>query len=137
MRPAHAREVLVVLVHLAFWSQLGVLTRIYLDLLFSIGCTGGWGLCLTSAGACLGMTDSATQLSYPCAVRTVHAQPCFAACRAVPSQPGGVLPRPGLQHAGLIPHGHACGILDLGPAREEGCGHPAAGQRLAGADRHA
>ena len=50
MRPAYAREVLVVLVHLAFWSQLGVLTRIYLDIFFSAGCTGSWGLCLTSTG---------------------------------------------------------------------------------------
>jgi len=40
----------VVLLHLAFWSQLGVLTRIYLDALFTNGCTGSFGICLTSAG---------------------------------------------------------------------------------------
>ena len=47
---AKAREVVVVLLHLAFWSQLGVLTRIYLDALFTNGCTGSFGVCLTSAG---------------------------------------------------------------------------------------
>ena len=48
---AKAREIVVVLLHLAFWSQLGVLTRIYLDALFSGGCTGTFGVCLTSTGA--------------------------------------------------------------------------------------
>ena len=66
MKPAHAREVLVVLVHLAVWSQLGVLTRIYLDLFFSNGCTGGWGVCLTSAGVRLCMTSTLAQLSCAC-----------------------------------------------------------------------
>ena len=50
MTPAHAREVFVVLTHLALWSQLGVLTRIYLDKLFSNGCNGSWGICLSSEG---------------------------------------------------------------------------------------
>ena len=46
-----AREMVVVVLHLAFWSQLGVVTRIYLDLLFQGGCTGNFGVCLTSSGA--------------------------------------------------------------------------------------
>lgn len=50
MTPSYAREVVVVLTHLALWSQLGVLTRIYLDALFIGGCNGSWGLCLTSEG---------------------------------------------------------------------------------------
>ncbi|CAK0780113.1 hypothetical protein CVIRNUC_004940 [Coccomyxa viridis] len=50
MKPERARELTVVLIHLAFWSQLGVLTRIYLDRFFSDGCRGTWGLCLTSDG---------------------------------------------------------------------------------------
>ena len=48
---AKAREMVVVVVHLAFWSQLGVVTRIYLDSLFQGGCTGNFGVCLTSSGA--------------------------------------------------------------------------------------
>ncbi|EIE22217.1 hypothetical protein COCSUDRAFT_42582 [Coccomyxa subellipsoidea C-169] len=45
-----AREVIVVLAHLALWSQLGVLTRISLDRLFADGCHGSFGVCLTSEG---------------------------------------------------------------------------------------
>ena len=41
-------ETAVVLLQLCLWSQLGVLTRIYLDRLFNDGCGDGWGLCLTS-----------------------------------------------------------------------------------------
>ncbi len=37
-------------IHLAFWSQLGVLVRIYLDLFFTNRCSGGWGVCLLSKG---------------------------------------------------------------------------------------
>jgi hypothetical protein len=37
-------------VQLAFWSQLGVLTRIYVDKLSLDGCQGSWGVCLTSEG---------------------------------------------------------------------------------------
>ncbi|KAK9831415.1 hypothetical protein WJX81_002965 [Elliptochloris bilobata] len=48
---AKAREVVVVLLHLAFWSQLGVLTRVYLDALFQGGCSGTFGVCLTSTGS--------------------------------------------------------------------------------------
>ena len=40
MKPERARELTIVLIHLAFWSQLGVLTRIYLDRFFSDGCKG-------------------------------------------------------------------------------------------------
>lgn len=41
-------EALLVLLQLCLWSELGVLTRIYLGRLFNDGCAGGWGLCLTS-----------------------------------------------------------------------------------------
>ena len=40
----------VVLLQLALFSELGVLTRVYLSRLFNDGCDGGWGLCLTSQG---------------------------------------------------------------------------------------
>jgi hypothetical protein len=50
-----SREVAVVVAHLVLFSQLGVLTRIGLDALFSNGCRngggGGFGTCLTSLGA--------------------------------------------------------------------------------------
>ena len=47
-----SREVAVVVAHLVLFSQLGVLTRIGLDALFSNGCDGGkkFGTCLTSLG---------------------------------------------------------------------------------------
>ncbi|KAL3137658.1 hypothetical protein ABBQ38_004932 [Trebouxia sp. C0009 RCD-2024] len=41
-------ETVLVLLQLCFWSELGVLTRIYLGRLFNDGCGDGWGLCLTS-----------------------------------------------------------------------------------------
>ncbi|KAL3150775.1 hypothetical protein ABBQ32_000546 [Trebouxia sp. C0010 RCD-2024] len=41
-------ETLMVVLQLCFWSELGVLTRIYLGRLFNDGCEDGWGLCLTS-----------------------------------------------------------------------------------------
>lgn len=36
--------------YVAFWAQVGVLTRIYIDKVFADGCTGYWGLCLLSQG---------------------------------------------------------------------------------------
>lgn len=45
---ACSRATAVVLLQLCLWSQLGVLTRIYLNRLFNDGCGDGWGLCLTS-----------------------------------------------------------------------------------------
>jgi hypothetical protein len=50
MKPEKARELIVVLIHLALFSELGVLTRIYLDLFFSGACSGSFGVCLTSQG---------------------------------------------------------------------------------------
>lgn len=50
MQPDKARELLVSVLHIASWAQLGVLTRIYLNKFFSDGCKGYWGLCLTSEG---------------------------------------------------------------------------------------
>lgn len=52
MKPEKARELVVILIHLALWSELGVLTRIYLDRFFSGACNGSFGVCLTSDGAC-------------------------------------------------------------------------------------
>ncbi|CAL5222003.1 g4291 [Coccomyxa viridis] len=46
----HLRDVAAILIHLALWSQLGVLTRIYLDKLFSICKFQDFGVCLTSEG---------------------------------------------------------------------------------------
>lgn len=43
-----SRETATILLQLCLWSELGVLTRIYLDRLFNDGCDDGWGLCLTS-----------------------------------------------------------------------------------------
>lgn len=40
----------VVVWQLALFSELGVLTRVYLSRLFNDGCDDGWGLCLTSQG---------------------------------------------------------------------------------------
>lgn len=40
----------VILLQLSLFSELGVLTRVYLDRLFNDGCDSGWGLCLTSVG---------------------------------------------------------------------------------------
>ena len=45
-----SREYLIVLAHLTLWSQLGVLTRVFLGKVFGDGCDGGWGVCLTSTG---------------------------------------------------------------------------------------
>lgn len=35
---------------IAAWSQVGVLVRLYLDLFFTNGCNGAWGVCLLSQG---------------------------------------------------------------------------------------
>ena len=43
-----SNETAVILLQLCLWSELGVLTRIYLGRLFNDGCGNGWGLCLTS-----------------------------------------------------------------------------------------
>ena len=51
MKPAKFREFTVIVLHIALWAQVGVLTRIYLNKFFADGCTGGWGVCLTSDGA--------------------------------------------------------------------------------------
>ena len=48
LRSFASRETALVLLQLALWSELGVLTRIYVDRLFNDGCSDGWGLCLTS-----------------------------------------------------------------------------------------
>ena len=39
-------RLVVTLVHLAVFAQLGVLTRTFLDTLFTLGCGGGWGPCI-------------------------------------------------------------------------------------------
>lgn len=44
-----SKEALTVL-HVSAWSQIGVLVRIYLDLFFTDGCSGSWGVCLLSQG---------------------------------------------------------------------------------------
>ncbi|KAK9813594.1 hypothetical protein WJX73_009190 [Symbiochloris irregularis] len=43
-------DLVSILVHIAFWAQIGVLTRIYLNKSFNDGCQGYWGVCLTSDG---------------------------------------------------------------------------------------
>lgn len=45
------RGTLLILLHLAFWAQVGVITRAFLTQFFVIGCSGQWGPCLTGAGA--------------------------------------------------------------------------------------
>ena len=42
-----SKETAEILVQLCLWSEIGVLTRIYLGRLFNGGCGNGWGLCLT------------------------------------------------------------------------------------------
>lgn len=49
LRSFCSTEALLVLLQLCLWSELGVLTRIYLGRLFNDGCADGWGLCLTSS----------------------------------------------------------------------------------------
>jgi hypothetical protein len=60
MKPEKARELAVVLIHLAIFSELGVLTRIYLDRFFSGGCSGSFGVCLTSDGTAVSSQDEST-----------------------------------------------------------------------------
>ena len=60
MKPEKARELAVVLIHLAIFSELGVLTRIYLDRFFSGGCSGSFGVCLTSDGIALSSQNGPT-----------------------------------------------------------------------------
>ena len=43
-------ETAVILLYLSLFSELGVLTRIYVGRFFNDGCYNGWGLCLTSGG---------------------------------------------------------------------------------------
>lgn len=38
-----------ILVYLAIFSQLGVLTRVFLDKFFRLGCSNDWGPCLDGA----------------------------------------------------------------------------------------
>lgn len=45
------KEQLLTILHIAAWSQVGVLVRLYLDLFFTDGCTSAWGICLLSQGA--------------------------------------------------------------------------------------
>ena len=53
------REWIYTLIHLSVWAQLGVLVRTYLQKFFVLGCSGGWGPCLSGA-ACLVPCVSAT-----------------------------------------------------------------------------
>ena len=48
LRSLRSTEIVLVLLQLCLWSELGVLTRIYLGRLFNDGCGNGWGFCLTS-----------------------------------------------------------------------------------------
>ena len=48
LRSFCSTETVLVLLQLCLWSELGVLTRIYLVRLFNGGCGDGWGLCVTS-----------------------------------------------------------------------------------------
>ena len=43
-------ELLTTGMYVAFWAEVGVLTRIYVDKVFTDGCTGYWGFCLLSQG---------------------------------------------------------------------------------------
>lgn len=67
----HPRELLAVLLQLALWSEIGVLTRLWLDLLVLNGCKGGWGFCLTSPGLTL------TQLAHVTA-SSMHTYPIYS-----------------------------------------------------------
>ena len=40
------KQTLITLLHLAIWSQLGVLTRTFVDKFFQLGCNGQWGPCI-------------------------------------------------------------------------------------------
>ena len=42
-------RLVVTLVYLAVFAQLGVLTRTFLSTLFTLGCGGGWGPCIDGA----------------------------------------------------------------------------------------
>ena len=43
-------ELLTTGMYVAFWAEVGVLTRIYVAKVFSDGCMGYWGFCLLSQG---------------------------------------------------------------------------------------
>jgi hypothetical protein len=43
------KQTLVTLLHLATWSQLGVLTRTFVGKFFQLGCNGEWGPCIQGA----------------------------------------------------------------------------------------
>lgn len=63
-------RLLVTLIHLSFWAQLGVLTRIMLDKFFQLGCAGSWGPCPQSeraaaAAACAAAASSHRPLARP------------------------------------------------------------------------
>lgn len=44
-----ALRLIVTLVHLALWAELGVASRAFLDQAFTLGCDGGWMPCFQSA----------------------------------------------------------------------------------------
>lgn len=50
LKMGKARALILTVLYIAAFAQLGVLTREYLDKLFQDGCEKNWGLCLTSEG---------------------------------------------------------------------------------------
>lgn len=52
------KQTLVTLLHLAMWSQLGVLTRTFVGKFFQLGCNGQWGPCVQGENLQIGVSFS-------------------------------------------------------------------------------
>ena len=121
-------ELVLTSLHVALWAQLGVLTRLYLDKLFTDGCQGYWGLCLLSEGAARSPAGGTrcTLLYANSACRRHHHNVL-----------GGLFPRPCVQYAGQLCHGPGSLCRHAGDqGQQQGCGcaalpAPMAGQRCA------
>ncbi|EFN56313.1 hypothetical protein CHLNCDRAFT_144735 [Chlorella variabilis] len=48
-RDSSTLRLLITLIHLSVWAQLGVVTRAFLGKFFILGCGGGWGPCLAGS----------------------------------------------------------------------------------------
>lgn len=75
MQFGKAGDLVSILIHIAFWAQIGVLTRIYLNKFFNDGCQGYWGVCLTSDGSCLSMSSTLLCNPFPAVSESSESRP--------------------------------------------------------------
>ena len=126
-------ETALVLTYLTLWSQLGVLTRIYLDALFSNGCRGGWGGCLTSAGPWLCGNYENKKAAFDFMAAGERVLTIVLAIRDNISVLWGILCGPAVEHAGVLLHRPDCPVSCPGTCpRAEDCGHSPSKPHLAG-----